>query len=74
MTQIDTDLPLANDEPRRCPFCGHPKSRMNQVKTRYYLSCSRCGCLGPNKPSQKQAFNAWNRGPKKEKEGDKNED
>lgn len=62
-----------------CPFCGcetmydgfvriDPYSMWNDF---YYVYCKRCMARSPDKKTLKEAVDAWNRRPIKEKEKEK---
>lgn len=68
----NTTNPYKTYKPLPCPFCGkeaqlktHWKTvpELNEISTRkeHYVSCSSCGCRTPNRFTENDAVEAWNK-------------
>ena len=48
-------------ELRECPFCGEEVLAVFVKRNGFYVVCYGCNTCGPEKPSQQEAEEAWNR-------------
>jgi Lar family restriction alleviation protein len=68
-TDMDGQPMLDAPEPRPCPFCGSGADQLvverwsgeDDPDASFHVECLKCGCNGPQAPTQLEAAEAWNR-------------
>ena len=48
-------------ELKPCPFCGGKQLSFNNAYGVCWLTCTDCGCEGPDGYGEAEAIEAWNR-------------